>query len=70
MRRLGGYRVERLLGGVLTVSLLGGVAALSIGEVFNSATLLMLSSAEVVLSTLFLSATKTSEIITKILQRH
>jgi hypothetical protein len=70
VRRLRGNRMERRVERVLAVSLLGGVAALSIGEIFNSVTLLMLSSAGVVLLTLFLSATKTSEMLVKIAQRH
>jgi hypothetical protein len=66
VRRLRGHR----LGRVLAFGLLSAIAALLIGECFASETPLMLSSTGVVLLTIFLSATQTSEIIMKILERH
>lgn len=60
VRRLRGLRVQRLLERILAASLLSGIGALLLGEFFNSSMILLLSSAAIVLSTLFLSATITS----------
>jgi len=68
--RLRGLRAQRLLERTLVISLLGGIAALTLGEISSSPAVLLLSSSVIVLSTLFLSATWTSEMIVKLLQRH
>jgi len=60
VRRLRGLRAQSLLQKLLGVSLLGGMAALLLGEILSSSLLLMVSSATIVLSTLFLSAALTS----------
>lgn len=68
VRRLGDWRVERLLERLLGLMLLGGVAVLIVGEASALPIVLMVSSATVVLSTLFLSAVATSARISKRLQ--
>jgi hypothetical protein len=68
IRRLRGWRAQRALEKMLVAALLGGTAALLLGEVFTSPIALMLSSAAVVLSTLFLSAAVTSGQIARKLQ--
>lgn len=60
VRRLRGLRAQTLLEKYLCVALFGGVVTILLGEVFASPIILMISSATVVLSTLFLSATVTS----------
>ncbi len=65
VRRLRGLRAQSLLQKFLGVSLLGGIAALLLGEILSSPLLLMVSSATVVLSTLFLSAALTSSNVAK-----
>ena len=65
VRRLRGLRAQNLLLKLLGVSLLGGMAGLLLGEIFSFPQLLMVSSATVVLSTLFLSAALTSAKLAK-----
>jgi peptide/nickel transport system substrate-binding protein len=62
VRRL---RYLATLEGYLGLALLGGLIALTIGEVLDSITLLMISSVAIVLSTMLLAATITSDQITK-----
>jgi hypothetical protein len=64
LRRL--VAVERYLG----FTLLGALTTFLIGEVFGSTLLLMISSATIVLSTMFLAAVVTSSRIATKLQRH
>jgi hypothetical protein len=68
VRRLRGLKAQSLLEKFLGVSLLGGMAALLLGEILSSPLLLMVSSATVVLSTLFLFAALTSARVAKRLQ--
>ena len=68
IRRLRGLRVQPLLERILAASLLGGIAALVLGEIFGSPIILLVSSAAIVLSTLFLSAAATSARIGRKLQ--
>jgi streptogramin lyase len=68
VRRLRGLRAQSLLQKLLSVSLLGGMAALLLGEILSSPLLLMISSATIVLSTLFLSAALTSAKVANRLQ--
>jgi streptogramin lyase len=65
VRRLRGARAQGLLLKLLTTSLTGGILTLIIGEVTSSPILLMVSSATIVLSALFLSATVTSAKVAK-----
>jgi len=68
VRRFLGLRVQGLLVRILAAGVLSGIGALLLGEFFSSSTILLLSSATIVLSTLFLSATVTSARIARILQ--
>ncbi len=68
VRRLYGWRHEKLFGKMLALMLLVGVVGLIVGEVGGLKVGLMFSSAAVVLSTLFLSALLTSVMIKKRLQ--
>jgi len=68
VRRLRGSKAQNLLVKLLGLGLLGGVAGLLLGEILNSPQLLMISSATVVLSTLFLSAALTSAKLANTLQ--
>jgi hypothetical protein len=68
VRRLRGLRAQNLLVKLLGGCLISGMASLLLGEILSSPQLLMISSATVVLSTLFLSATLTSARLAKTLQ--
>ena len=68
VRRLRGLKTQNLLQKLLGISLLSGFTALLLGEMLASPLLLMLSSATVVLSTLFLSTAVTSAEVAKKLQ--
>ncbi len=68
--RLHGSRKEKTLQSTLTATLLIGLGALVLGELFAFGPLLIVSTSTIILSTLFLSATITSEMIAKRLQRH
>jgi hypothetical protein len=68
VRRLRGLQRQNVLQIGLGTSLLGGLAAFILGEILASPLLLMLSSATVVLSTLFLSSAVTSAEVAKRLQ--
>ncbi len=68
VRRLRGLKGQGALEWALAVVLLGGLATLGVGEIFQSITLLMIASATIVLSTLFLSAAFTSGRIARKLQ--
>jgi hypothetical protein len=61
-------KTQNLLQKVLGISLLSGVTGLLLGEILASPLVLMISSATVVLSTLFLSAALTSAKAAKRLQ--
>jgi len=67
-RRLRGLKTQNLLQKLLGISLLGGLTGLLLGEILASPLVLMISSATVVLSTLFLSAALTSAKAAKRLQ--
>jgi hypothetical protein len=67
VRRLRGSRAQTLER-ILAAMLLGGLGVLVVGELLTSPVLLMISSATVVLSTLFLSAAFTSGRIARKLQ--
>ena len=66
--RLRGGRLSVLLEKALGVGLVSGVAALLIGEAVGSLSILMASTATIVLSALFLSAAVTSSVISRKLQ--
>ncbi len=68
VRRLRGFKAQGTLEWTLAVIMLGGLATLGVGEIFQSMTLLMIASATIVLSTLFLSAAFTSGRIARKLQ--
>ena len=68
IRRLRGFRAQGMLEWVLGAVLLGGLGTLGVGEILQSMTLLMIASATIVLSTLFLSAAFTSGQIARRLQ--
>jgi hypothetical protein len=68
VRRLRGLRMQNAIQNGLGISLLGGLTALLLGETLASPLLLMLSSATIVLSTLFLSSAVTSAKVAKRLQ--
>jgi len=70
VRRLRALRMQNILERIFAISLLVGMAALALGEVFSSPIILLLSSSAVVLSALFLSAIRASEMTVKKLQRH
>ena len=68
LRRLRGSRAQNLVQKFLGISLLGGLTGLLLGESLASPSALMISSATVVLSTLFLAAAMTSAKAAKRLQ--
>jgi hypothetical protein len=68
IRRLRGSNVQGILQTALAVSLLAGISVLIVGEIFVSPALLMIASATIVLSTLFLSGTYVSGLIARKLQ--
>jgi streptogramin lyase len=67
-RRLRGLKTQNLVQKLLGISLLSGLTGLLLGEILASPLVLMISSATVVLSTLFLSAALTSAKAAKRLQ--
>jgi hypothetical protein len=68
VRRLGGSNAQRMLEKSLVVALFAGISTLLVGELLASSVLLMIASAVIVLSTLFLSAIFTSGRIARKLQ--
>ncbi len=68
VRHLRGAKTQTLMWKFLGAIVLGGVAALVLGEIYASPMALMISSATVVLSTLFLLAAVTSDKVSKRLQ--
>jgi hypothetical protein len=68
IRRLRGSRVQGTLLRVLAIALLGGISALLVGEIFVLPVLLMIASAAIVLSMLFLSGTYLSGLIARRLE--
>jgi hypothetical protein len=68
IRRLRGSYAQSKLEKVLAVTLLAGISTLLVGEILTSSVLLMIASAIVILSMLFLSATFTSGRIARKLQ--
>jgi hypothetical protein len=68
IKRLRGLRTQNVLQKLLGISLLSGLTALLLGEILASPILLMLSSATIVLSTLFLSTAVASAEVAKKLQ--
>ncbi len=68
VRRLRNAKAQTLASKLLSASLLVGIAGLMLGEILTSPVILMVSSATVILSTLFLSATITSAKVAKKLQ--
>jgi hypothetical protein len=69
IRRLRGIRMQGLLERILAAALVSGIAALVLGEVLSSSIVLLVSSATIVLSTLFLSAAVTSATLSRKLYR-
>jgi hypothetical protein len=69
VRRLRDSRRQRLLQAMLTIVLLSGLAGLGIGELLLIKPLLILSTATIILSALFMAAAITSKEIAKMLQR-
>lgn len=69
VRRLRVVKADALLGRSFGVALLGGLVAFFFGEVFVNPTVLMLSSAAVVLSALCLSATMISAKLVSMFER-
>ena len=65
VRRLRALKVQGIMEKSLGVTLLSGLVLLGIGEIAGSSILLTISSAAVVLSTLFLSAAFTSDRIAR-----
>jgi hypothetical protein len=68
IRRLRGSNAQRMLEKSLVVALFAGISTLLVGELLASSVLLMIASAIIVLSTLFLSAIFTSGRIARKLQ--
>src|SRR5208282_224098 len=69
VRRLRNGRRLKLLQSTLTFSLVLGFVMLVIGELFNLAPLLIISTSTLVLTTISLSATLTSKTVAKIRRR-
>ena len=66
-QRFRAAKVGRLLERTLAIALAAGISILAIGELANYSPLLMISSAAIVLSTMLLAATATSNRLTALL---